>query len=233
MPGYIPAGPFERLPVIEQLLSVGGQQLLLPVLIALSGLYAARGLFGLHGRMGQRRRDFIELWSSERAKDDLWLQVVVRHLFGCYLPAPVIRKVMGWPDAAACLLAIAEIWPMLTFDIETRAVRWKRPRHAAARRIGFERWLMLASYGVLATAAFAAAWISFRGPTPSLTGVTYAIAALALATVSLVLLMRGDILEVAYKRGPDLLARLNSPASPAPVSSLNKHVPTSIETSPT
>ena len=218
--------------MIEQLLSVGGQQLLLPVLVALAGLYAARGLFGLHGRMGQRRRDFIELWSSERAQDDLWLQVVVRHLFGCYLPAPVIRKVMGWPDAAASLLAIAGIWPMLKLDAETHAVRWKRLRHGTPRRVGFERLLMFASYVVLATVALAAASISIRSPALSLTAITYAIIAIALGAVSLVFLMRDDRLEVAYKRGPDLLARLNSPGTPAPLVAPNRHVTTSIEASP-
>ena len=218
--------------MIEQLLSVGGQQLLLPVLIALGGLYAARGLFGLHGRMGQRRRDFIELWSSERAQDDLWLQVVVRHLFGSYLPAPVIRKVMGWPDAAASLLAIADVWPMLILDPETKAVRWKRKLYENARLMRAMRFLMFAAYVALASVAVLAGFISFRSPALSLPAISFAITALALGGVSLVCLMRYDSLEAAYKHGPGLLARLNFPGAPAPVAPSNMHVTESIEASP-
>ena len=218
--------------MIEQLLSAGGQQLLLPVLIALGGLYAARGLFGLHGRMGQRRRDFIELWSSERAQDDLWLQVVVRHLFGCYLPAPVIRKVMGWPDAAASLLAIAVIWPMLALDPDTKAVSWKRKRYENPRVVRIERFVVFSAYVALASVAVLAGFTSFRSPALSLPAISFAITALALGGVSLVCLMRYDSLEAAYKHGPDLLARLNSPGTPAQVSPSNKPVTRSIEASP-
>ena len=218
--------------MIEQLLSVGGQQLLLPALIALGGLYAVRGVFGLHGRMGQRRKEFIELWSSERAQDDLWLQVVVRHLFGRYLPAPVIRQVMGWPDAAASLLAIAEIWPMLTFDPDTNAVSWKRKRYENPGLVRVERLVVLSLYVALASVAVLAGLISFRSEALSLPAISYALTALVLGGVSLVLLMRDDSLEVAYKRGPDLLARINSPGTPAPVAPSNKHVAKSIEASP-
>ena len=218
--------------MIEQLLNVGGQQLLLPVLIALGGLYAARGLFGLHSRMGQRRRDFIELWSPERAEDDLWLQVVVRHLFGCYLPAPVIRKVMGWPDAAASLLAIAEIWPMLTLDPETEAVSWKRKRYENPLLMRAERFLVFSAYVAMASVAVLAGFTSFRSAALSLPAISYALTALALGGVSLVLLTRDDSLEAAYKRGPDLLARLNSPGTPAAAAPSSKHDGHSVEASP-
>ena len=195
--------------MIEKLLDVGGQQLILPILIAIAGLYAARGLLGVHTRLAQRRKEFLELWNSERTSDDLWLQVAIRHLYGCYLPASVIRRIMRWPDAAKSLLAISELWPLLTVDVQTDRVQWKGSRHESVGNIWVERVLLLGCYGVLATLAFVMATASLRSEALSLTAVSYAVIALSLGVVSLASLARDDRLGGAIKQGPELLRRIN------------------------
>lgn len=195
--------------MIEKLLDVGGQQLILPILIAIAGLYAARGLLGLHIRMAQRRKEFLELWNSDRSSDDLWLQVAIRHLYGCYLPASVIRRIMRWPDAAESLLAISELWPMLAVDVQTARVDWKSSRYERAGNIWLERILMLGSYAVLATLAFVVATASLRSEALSFTAVSYAVIAVFLGIVSLTSLARADRLNAAIKRGQKLLRRIN------------------------
>jgi hypothetical protein len=70
--------------VLKDILEVGGAGYLVPALLLLCSLYVTRGLWGLHGRRSQHRREFLELWDSAQSKDDLWLEVAVRHLFGTY-----------------------------------------------------------------------------------------------------------------------------------------------------
>lgn len=198
--------------MIEKLLDVGGQQLILPILIAITGLYVARGLLGLHTRTAQRRKEFLELWTSDRVRDDLWLQVSTRHLFGRYMPALVIRRVMGWPDAAESLLAVAELWPMFKVNAQTHNVQWKYAFYERVRNIWLERLLMLGCYLLLATIASLAATVSFRSEALSFTAVSYAIIAITLGIASLASLARDDQLGTAIKRGPELLRRINCAA---------------------
>ena len=201
--------------MIEKLLDVGGQQLILPILIAIAGLYAARGLLGVHTRLAQRRKEFLELWNSDRMSDDLWLQVAMRHLYGRYLPASVIRRVMGWPDAAEALLAISEFWPMLKVDVQTNNVQWKNARYERVRNIWLERILMLGCYFFLGMLALVAATVSFRSEALSITAVSYAVIAISLGIVSLASLARDDQLGDAIKRGHELLRRINGDESDA------------------
>jgi len=201
--------------MIEKLLDVGGQQLILPILIAIAVLYAARGLLGLHIRLAQRRKEFLELWNSDRSSDDLWLQVAVRHLYGSYLPSSVIRRVMRWPDAAESLLAISELWPMLTVDVQSDRVQWKSSRHERVGNIRLERALMLGLYVFLATLAFVVATAALRSEALSLTAISYAVIAIALGIFSLASLARDDRLGGAIKRGQKLLRRINGDESDA------------------
>ena len=201
--------------MIEKLLDVGGQQLILPILIAIAGLYAARGLSGVHTRLAQRRKEFLELWNSDRSSDDLWLQVAIRHLYGCYLPASVIRRIMRWPDAAESLLAISELWPMLMVDVQSDRVQWKSSRHERVGNIWLERLLMLGCYFVFATLALVVATVALRSEALSVAAVSYAVIAISLGIASLASLARDDRLGGASKQGPELLRRINGDESDA------------------
>ena len=82
---------------MKELIEVGGANFLIPAVLSILVFYAIRGLFGLHGRRSQHRKEVLELWDGARSQDDVWLEIVVRHLVGVYLPAHAIRLACG-PD---------------------------------------------------------------------------------------------------------------------------------------
>lgn len=122
--------------MIEKLLEIGNGKLLIPVLCALAGAVLVKGVFNLHRSKSADRRDFLDLWMRSQDRDDLWLEVSIRHLFGTYLPASIIRSLLQSPQAAQALLEVSEFWDLLEINDETLDLRWKKKRHATenARR---------------------------------------------------------------------------------------------------
>lgn len=92
--------------MIKELIEAGGSGYIIPAVLSVLVLYAVRGAFGLQGRRSQHRKEFLEMWDSSRTQDDLWLEVAVRHLFGTYLPARVIRLALAQPDTSQGLLIL-------------------------------------------------------------------------------------------------------------------------------
>ncbi len=103
---------------MTELVDIGGIGFIIPVVLGLVVLHLARGLFGMHGRRHQSRKEFLELWDETRAHDDLWLETIVRHLIGTYLPAHVIRLALTCPDKVQSLFDLSELWPLLRYDRE-------------------------------------------------------------------------------------------------------------------
>lgn len=132
--------------VIEKLLEVGNGKLLIPVLCALVGAVLVKGIFNLNRSKSADRRDFLDLWKSNETRDDIWLEVSVRHLFGTYLPASIIRYLMQSPQAARALLEVSEFWDLLEMDDETLEVTWKKKRHATVSRRNKWRYALNALY---------------------------------------------------------------------------------------
>ena len=118
--------------MIEKLLEVSNGKLLIPVLCALVGAMLVKGIFSLHRSKSADRRDFLDLWMRNEGRDDIWLEVSVRHLFGTYLPASIIRSLMQGPQAARALLEVSEFWDLLEMNDETLELRWKRKSHATS-----------------------------------------------------------------------------------------------------
>lgn len=52
----------EGFDLIKDVIAAGGPCLLIPVVLLALLFYAVRGLFGLHGRRSQNRREFLEHW---------------------------------------------------------------------------------------------------------------------------------------------------------------------------
>jgi hypothetical protein len=63
--------------------------MLFPLAVIIGATYAVKGAFSMHGSFSQRRRDFLESWQPERAKDTLWLEIAIRQVFGKYIPADI------------------------------------------------------------------------------------------------------------------------------------------------
>lgn len=132
--------------MIEKLLEMSNGKLLIPVLCALVGAALVKGIFNLHRSKSADRRDFLDLWKSNETHDDIWLEVSVRHLFGTYLPASIIRDLMQSPQAARALLEASEFWDLLEMDDETLEVSWKKKRHATASKRNKWRYALNALY---------------------------------------------------------------------------------------
>ncbi|MDR6841549.1 hypothetical protein [Pseudoxanthomonas sacheonensis] len=124
--------------MIEKLLEVSNGKLLIPVLCALVGAVLVKGIFNLHRSKSADRRDFLDLWMRNEGRDDIWLEVSVRHLFGTYLPASIIRSLMQGPQAARALLEVSEFWDLLEMNDETLELNWKKKSHATSN--GRRNW---------------------------------------------------------------------------------------------
>lgn len=151
-------------PLIEDLVSAGGPGLIIPAVMFILVLYGARGFFGWHGRRSQNRKEFLDLWTSERISDDLWLEVTVRHLFGTYLPAHVIRTALRHPSSAQALLDLSALWPLLHYDADSRTVRWRSERGNPPIFSSRQKWSYAAMASFMAgvtppSAMFGRSWL--------------------------------------------------------------------------
>lgn len=198
---------------MKELIEVGGSAFLIPAVLFGLVLYAIRGVFGLHGRRSQHRKEFLELWDASRSKDDLWLEVAVRHLFGTYLPARVIRLAMAQPDKSQALLDLCELWPLFRFDPDSQTVRWLHSRHETRAKRKFGRVLLLTGYFFLFILAALSAFAMFRFGPNTLSGWSYGIFAVAVGFCSVMCLMRADTIEIAATVGDDWLIRINCRAN--------------------
>lgn len=157
--------------MIETLLGIKQGSFIFP-LVVLTGLTVlAKAVFGLHRSRSQDRRDFLELWAKQ-APDDLWLEVAIRHQFGSYLPASVIRSLQRHPQAGRALMDVGTCWDLLEMDDATGVVRWRASRH---RNVTWRRWerrglvvayFLLAFFGLMlgyvtavASGASASSWL--------------------------------------------------------------------------
>lgn len=195
--------------LVKEIIAAGGSALLIPAVLFVLVLYVIRGLFGLHGRRSQNRKEFLDLWDSTRSQDDLWLEVVVRHLFGSYLPARVIRLALAQPDKAQSLLDLAELWPLFRFDPASQSVSWLHKRHETLKRRKVGRTVLLCGYFASALIAVLSIFVAFQYGPASFSGWVYGICALVFGSLALIILMREDTIKIAATVGEDWLERIN------------------------
>lgn len=143
--------------MIDSLMGMGGGKFVFPLVVTLGLTVLVRAVFNLHRSKSQDRRDFLELWAKQ-APDDLWLEVAIRHQFGAYLPACLIRSLQSHPQAGRALLEVASCWDLLDMDDATGAIQWRAKRHERPVRRKWERWVSLASYFVFALAGLMLAY---------------------------------------------------------------------------
>jgi hypothetical protein len=188
--------------MIEELLKVGGPKSLIPVLVVVVGTALVKGLFGVHRSKSADRKVFLDLWSRRETQDDMWLEVAVRHLFGTYLPASLIRSLLQSPQAARSILEISESWNLLNMDDETKELRWKKERHSQTKNRRRESWAFSTIYFA---AMFVAVFFAIKTITPSIGGIPSWISgvyALFLGGFALWCLSQSDALKTADKAVP-------------------------------
>ncbi len=149
--------------MIEKLLEVSNGKLLIPVLCALAGAVLVKGIFNLHRSKSADRRDFLDLWMRNEERDDIWLEVSVRHLFGAYLPASIIRSLMQGPQAARALLEVSEFWDLLEMNDETLELDWKKKSHATPDGRRNWRYALNTLYFVAMGSALVSIYIAIIG----------------------------------------------------------------------
>ena len=199
--------------MLENIIAAGGANYLIPAVLFVVVLYVMRGLFHLHGRRSQSRKDFLDLWDATRSQDDLWLEVAVRHLFGTYLPARVIRLALARPDKSRALLDLTELWPLLHFDPELQTVRWLHRRHESNWTRTFARRALFCGYFALALLSMYLATVAIGLGHNSFGGWVYGVCAIVAGTCALACPAREDALKTAASVGGEWIARINHRAA--------------------
>lgn len=146
--------------MLDKLLEIGDGKLLIPVLCAVVGALFVKGIFNLHRSKSTDRRDFLDLWMRKEARDDVWLEVSVRHLFGTYLPASIIRSLMQSPQAARTLMEVSEFWDLLEMNDETLEIGWKKKSHATAKGRRIWRYSLNGLYFIAMAVALLCAYVA-------------------------------------------------------------------------
>lgn len=195
--------------MLEEVIKAGGGSFLIFGVVVALGFYAVRGVFGLHGRRGQHRKEFLELWSDGRDRDALWLQMAVRHVFGAYLPTPVIRLALARPDSSQSLIDLSALWGMLAYDSASQKVRWQSRWYTTLARRRFLRATVMVGYFVAMLTAAGAAYVAARHGPGSAMGWVYGFFSAIMAGLGYLCVDREDTLAISVRVGDPWIKRIN------------------------
>ncbi len=200
---------------LDKILEMGGQGFFIPAVLSVLVLYATRGLFGLHGRRSQHRKDFLELWDSARSQDDFWLEVVVKHLIGVYLPAHAIRLALAQPNRSDALFELAELWPLWRYRPDSEKVEWLNRHHQViSKRKAIRKMILIAYFACAGIAVSAAVAASYFGH-GTFSGWLYGAFAVIMAVAAIGCVLRDETMRIAVEIGDDWVERINRSTSPS------------------
>lgn len=199
---------------MKEILEIGGNRFLMPVVFCIILMYLAKGLFGLHGRRAQHRKEFLELWDQTRQQDDLWLEVAVRQWLGAYLPAHVIRLGMTQPDKAQSLIELSELWPFLRYNRHERSVQWLHAFIATGRRRSLFRVSLNLGYFLFAMIAFVLGFAAAAQGPDAFKGWLYGAGVVFFGAIALACLAHDDSVKSASVSGEAWIALINQSVAP-------------------
>lgn len=203
---------------MQAVLSSLGHWFAVPAALAALAAYGITVLLGLHRSRSQQRLEFLQLWNSVENEDDMKLEVLIRHHFGTYLPASVIRRLCAQDYCAANILELSQLWPLYRYDHRTGSVYWRESSYE--RRSTLRKKAVLYSIGYFLSAllsiGFAAIAIN-NGPTEFVSWIC-GLNTLLFLFIAGGSLSRSEVFSLAAKRGHDWLHRLDS-------RELNAHAP--------
>ena len=153
--------------MIEKLLDLADGRLLIPLIVIVVGVSLVKGVFHLTRSRSQDRRDFLDLMRGNESQTDLWITVAVRHAFGAYLPAAIIRQLMSSSQPGRALAEVALAWDFLEMDDETAELSWRRGWWKTARNRKFAINALAIFYFLLAAISL---WLGYVCLTGSLEG---------------------------------------------------------------
>jgi hypothetical protein len=127
--------------MINQLIEASGGKLLVPLVFVVAGTAIIKGLAGIHGSRSIGRKDFLDLWLKRESQDDLWIEASIRHLFGEYLPAAVIRSLLSSPQSGRALREVCDSWELLDMNDETGEIYWRKEKYGNPK--SRKKWILI------------------------------------------------------------------------------------------
>lgn len=197
---------------MDKIIEFGGKGFLIPAVLCVLVLYATRGLFGLHGRRSQHRKEFLELWDSARSQDDFWLEVIVRHLIGVYLPGHVIRLALAQPNRGEALLELAELWPLWRYSPETQKVDWLSKRHRVLTKHKAGRPAIFVAYFACAIIAIISGVASAAYGPDTISGWVFGAFSVTMIGVAISFAQYDKTIQIAIAAGDHWIDRINRSA---------------------
>jgi hypothetical protein len=194
---------------LDKIIELGGKGLLIPAVLSVLVLYAIRGLFGWSGRRSQHRKEFLELWDNVRSQDDFWLEVIVRHLVGTYLPAHIIRLALAQPNKTQALFELSELWPLVRYDPDTKKAEWLHPRYRMLAKQTVRRWVPVAIYFMSAMTFIFALRAAIVFGSETFMGWVFGVCAVIFGFGAIVAVQRQDTINIVASVGDDWIGRIN------------------------
>lgn len=149
--------------VVNKLVDLAGDQFMVPVALCAVLVLIFKWLSGLNHQRTSARKDFLELFREESAKNDLWLSVAIRHHCGVYLPVSVIRKLCALDQPARAIVDVANAWDLVEIDDATGEIRWRRKWFGNPKTRNIIAVALMVGYGVAAMVALLLGYILVIG----------------------------------------------------------------------
>lgn len=189
--------------MLSTLLEITEHRFLIPLLLIVAATALAKGVFGMHRFRSQDRKEFLGLWASRKSSDDLWMEVAIRHQFGEFLPASLIRSLMSAPQAGRALLDVSTIWGLLDQNDETGEVHWRKKRHSERMWRGIERHLLNIGYFLSMGAALLLGYLVVKAPDgDAFSFGTLWVLVIMLVIFAFVALAKAEVLRTAEEAAP-------------------------------
>ena len=198
--------------MLDSLMKNLGAGIIVPFVLIVIGGWAVKVLFELSTSSRSSRKDFLDSWGKLEASDNLLREVTVRHLFGQYIPAPIIQRTLLGPYPSKDLARLASLWSLLELDRSTGQIRVAKSRHTNVGSLRRSQLFYLLGYVAACSAAFFFAEQAMSGAPAEL--LTWLNALLGAASVPLALscLERTEKLGLLARDGLSLLQEINESA---------------------
>lgn len=199
--------------MIDDVVSAMGNWAVLPAaLLALAG-YLVSLLVGLHGTKSQLRMKFLELWPTALKQDDMSLEVTVRHGFGTYLPASVIKRACRLDHCADRILHLSQLWPLLQHRHPDGQLQWIKVSYTDPKNLAWAERGLTALYFIISLAAFASLSVAIELGHESTLAWMCGLNALLFLALAFGMLGKAEMFAVARKQGDRLIKEVNIESS--------------------
>lgn len=194
---------------MQALLNSLGPWFAVPAAMGVLAAYGATLLVGLHKTRSQQRIEFLGLWKSVENEDDMRLEVLIRHHFGTYLPATVIRRLCAQDYCAANILEVSQLWGLYRYDSERKTIHWLKEGYESRSVLRSKGVMLNILYFVCAFLSFGFVGIAINSGPKNFVSWICGLNAVLFLIVAWAALARAEVFSLAAKRGNEWIANLN------------------------